>query len=99
MFQSLVQPVLNGTLLKGDEADPDQEWNVWSDERMVEKRKQERKSTGLNATEKINLAVDDLRIVRSAAAAAKSSGNREKQKLTGLMLRALKQELSEIGRL
>eukprot|EP00210_Caulerpa_lentillifera_P007174 g6864.t1 len=73
------------------------EWEVWSDPREVDRRRQDRNSGQYTDIQKITLVSQELDRVKNQATIAKASRDFTTQKKTGVIIQQLKIELEQLG--
>ncbi|GMH43014.1 hypothetical protein BSKO_10936 [Bryopsis sp. KO-2023] len=77
--------------------DPLEDYDVWSDPREVERRKQERKKGELPLEVRQKLIAEELVKMKQMAADAKAEKDKTRQKEAGSRIPKLKSEMAEIG--
>ncbi|GIL59641.1 hypothetical protein Vafri_14374, partial [Volvox africanus] len=75
----------------------DFEWEVWGDPREVARRRAERARSRLPMEERRRQLAEEWGQAKEAAARAKATGDKARQKDAGLMIRDLKQEMVTLG--
>lgn len=75
-----------------------EDWEVWGDPREVERRKAERARAAQPPEQRRVQVVTEWAFARAAAAAAKSAGDKARQKSVGQIIRGLKQEMQQLGK-
>ncbi|GLI66500.1 hypothetical protein VaNZ11_010327, partial [Volvox africanus] len=75
----------------------DFEWEMWGDPREVARRRAERARSRLPIEERRRQLAEEWGQAKEAAARAKATGDKARQKDAGLMIRDLKQEMATLG--
>eukprot|EP00798_Chlamydomonas_sp_ICE-L_P014354 gene14354-20351_t len=73
------------------------DWELWADPREVERRRSDRQRTKIPVEERRRHVAHELARAKDYAAAAKSAGDKAKQKEVGQIIRGIKQEMERLG--
>jgi ATP-dependent RNA helicase DHX29 len=74
-----------------------EDWEVWGDQREVDRRRAERARSALNREDRLELIATELATTMAGAAKAKASGDKAEQRMFGQMIGQLKREMAELG--
>jgi len=74
-----------------------EDWEVWGDQREVDRRRAERARTALNREDRLELIATELATTMAGAAKAKKTGDKAEQRMFGKMIGQLKREMAELG--
>ncbi len=74
-----------------------EDWELWADPREIERRKAERKKASLPPELRRSQLAGEWQAAKEAAAQAKASGDKARQKVAGGMIRDLKLEMKQLG--
>ncbi len=74
-----------------------EDWEVWGDQREVDRRRAERARSALNRDDRLELIATELAKTMEGAAKAKASGDKAEQRMFGQMIGQLKKEMAELG--
>ncbi|KAL4528705.1 hypothetical protein Ndes2437A_g03253 [Nannochloris sp. 'desiccata'] len=74
-----------------------EDWEVWGDQREVDRRRAERARSALNREDRLELIATELAKTMAGAAKAKASGDKAEQRMFGQMIGQLKREMAGLG--
>ncbi len=74
-----------------------EDWEVWGDQREVDRRRAERARSALNREDRLELIATELAKTMEGASKAKASGDKAEQRMFGQMIGQLKKEMAELG--